>query len=255
LAAGLAAAPQQPTAELPVVPGVVAPAAMAAGAVLPGAVGPGSVVPPVAPGGRPMPRPPRRGRAALIAALVAAAMIVALVVALLLIGNNSTGGNNNGPQAGQKTTSSAPPHSRASSPVTSTTEPSTPSASSTDQQSNGNSKGNGNGKGDAPTADQLAQAITDYYALLPDNTDEAWHRLTKRYQDGTAQSRENFQSFWGQIASVDTSDVTGTAPDSVKATITYTYKDGRVVVERTAFTLVKEGGILKIDSSDVLDSQ
>jgi serine/threonine protein kinase len=248
LAAGLAAAPLHPTAELPAVPGTAAPEA-----VLPAAVLPGSVVPPVGPGVRPMARPPRRGRAGLIAALVTTVLIVGLVVALLLIGNNNTGGNNNGPQAGQQTTSSAPPSTRDSTPVTSPTESSTPSASPTDQQSSGN--GNGNGNGNAPTADQLAQAITDYYDLLPDNTDEAWDRLTKRYQHGTARNREYFQSFWDQMASVDTSNVTGTAPDSVKATITYTYKDGKVVVERTAFTLVREGDILKIDSSEVLDSQ
>jgi eukaryotic-like serine/threonine-protein kinase len=211
------------------------------------------VLPPV---GRSEAPPPRRGRAAaLVAALVAAALIAGLIVALLL-----TGGSGNSPQAGQTTTSSAPLSSRDSTPVTSSTAPSTPSASSTEQQSNGTGNGNGNGgggggKGDAPTADQLAQAITDYYDLLPGDTDQAWDRLTKRYQDGTARSREYFQSFWDQIASVSTSDVTGTAPDSVKATITYTYSDGRVVVERTAFTLVRQGGILKIDSSEVLDSQ
>jgi hypothetical protein len=36
--------------------------------------------------------------------------------------------------------------------------------------------------------------------------------------------------------------------------ITYTYKDGRVVDERTAFGLVRQDGILKIDSTSVLSS-
>jgi hypothetical protein len=244
--AGLAAASQPPTAELPVVPAVVPG---------PGVLGPG--VPLVEPAPGPVDRPPRRGRAALIGTLVAAALLAGLVVALLLIGNNNNG-DNHGPQAGQQTSSAARPSSQHSTPVASSTEPTTPPPSSTAEQSssgNGNGNGNGNGKGNAPTADQLAQAITDYYALLPDNTDEAWDRLTKRYQDGTAKSRENFQSFWDQMSSVSTSDVTGTAPDSAEATITYTFKDGKVVVERTAFTLVRQGDILKIDSSDVLDSQ
>ena len=37
--------------------------------------------------------------------------------------------------------------------------------------------------------------------------------------------------------------------------MTYTYKDGHVVVERTAYTLIRQGGVLKIDSSEVLSSQ
>jgi hypothetical protein len=241
-AAGLAAAQQHPTAALPVVP----PAG-----------------PPPAPGTRPPgARPPGRGRGPLIAALVVAALLaLGLVLGLLLAGN--LGGSNH-PRAGQQT-SSAPgrPSSRASTrsspPPSTSAEPTTsPPTSSADQEGDGNGNGNGNGKdkgGKAPTDEQLAQAITDYYALLPGNTDQAWDRLTKRYQDGTAKSRDNYQSFWDQIASVDTSDVSGSAPGSAEATITYTYQDGRVVIERTAFTLVQQDGVLKIDSSDVLDSQ
>ncbi|HEU5271852.1 MAG TPA: hypothetical protein VFU36_18165, partial [Jatrophihabitans sp.] len=121
---------------------------------------------------------------------------------------------------------------------------------------NGNSKSKGKDKSDSsPTDGQLAQAIIDYYALLPDNTDQAWNRLTEQYQHGTARNRQYYQSFWDAIESVSTSSVTGSAPDSAQATLTYTYKDGRVVTEQTAFTLVPQDGILKIDSSSVLSSR
>jgi hypothetical protein len=43
-------------------------------------------------------------------------------------------------------------------------------------------------------------------------------------------------------------------PDSAEATITYYFKDGRVVRERTAYGLVNEEGILKINSTTVLSS-
>ena len=43
-------------------------------------------------------------------------------------------------------------------------------------------------------------------------------------------------------------------PRSAQATITYYFKDGRVVRERTAYGLVNERGQLKINSSTVLSS-
>ena len=47
---------------------------------------------------------------------------------------------------------------------------------------------------------------------------------------------------------------TGKPPDKAEATITYVYKDGRVVRERTAFGLVNDDGTLKINSTTVLSS-
>ena len=44
------------------------------------------------------------------------------------------------------------------------------------------------------------------------------------------------------------SDVTGSPPGTVVATVNYTYKDGRKVSEGTTFGLVSEDGILKINS-------
>jgi hypothetical protein len=49
--------------------------------------------------------------------------------------------------------------------------------------------------------------------------------------------------------------VVGNPPGSAKATVTYFYKDGRVVDEDTVFGLVRQDGILKIDSSSVQSSR
>ena len=227
-------------------------------AALPVSAGP---PPPVGGPPRPVGGPPRRRRA-LPVALIAAGLVILLAVLLGLVLTHRSGS-----PAGQPTTSAPRPSTRPSTSATSSRPPSSrpsttqPPASSTAQQGNGNGNGNGSSKGkgssgsSTPTAAQLAQAIIDYYALLPDNTDQAWDRLTKRYQDGTARNRQYFQSFWDSIESVSTSSVTGSAPDSAQATLTYTFKDGRVVTERTAFTLVQQDGILKIDSSTVLSSQ
>ncbi len=50
-------------------------------------------------------------------------------------------------------------------------------------------------------------------------------------------------------------DVVATGPGTVEATITYTFTDGTVSVERTEYQLVRDGDQLKIDNSTVLSSQ
>jgi serine/threonine protein kinase len=105
-----------------------------------------------------------------------------------------------------------------------------------------------------PTAAELRQAITSYYALMPRNTDAAWPRMTASYQTNHAGGRQAYQRFWDAISRVSVADVRGIPPYSAQATLTYYFKDGRVVRERTAYGLVNEGGRLKINSSTVLSS-
>jgi hypothetical protein len=107
----------------------------------------------------------------------------------------------------------------------------------------------------APTAAQLARAITDYYALLPQNTDQAWQRLTPAYQSGTSKNRASYQAFWDSMQRVTATDAVGKPAAGAEATITYYFKNGRVATERTAYGLVPDGGVLKIDSSSVLSSR
>ena len=86
------------------------------------------------------------------------------------------------------------------------------------------------------------------------NTDAAWPRMTASYQTDHAGGRRAYQRFWDAIDRVTVSDVRGIPPRSAQATITYYFKDGRVVRERTAYGMVNEGGRLKINSSTVLSS-
>jgi hypothetical protein len=90
--------------------------------------------------------------------------------------------------------------------------------------------------------------------LMPGNTDQAWPRMTTSYQANHAGGRQGYQRFWDAIGRVEVSDVTGSPPGSAQATLTYYFKDGRVVRERTAYGLVNDGGSLKINSSTVLNS-
>ena len=106
-----------------------------------------------------------------------------------------------------------------------------------------------------PTAADLTSAVTDYYALMPGGTDEGWARLTPAFQTEIARNRQSYEFFWNGIDRVVASNVSGAPPDRAEATISYYFTDGRVAVERTAYRLVRDGGILKLDSSGVLSSR
>lgn len=108
--------------------------------------------------------------------------------------------------------------------------------------------------GSLERATQLTSAITDYYALLPGGTDQAWPRMTADYQTNHAGGFASYEEFWNDIDDVSVSDVEATPPDRVVATLTYS-SNGRVDVERTGFRLVDDGGVLKIAASEVLSSR
>jgi hypothetical protein len=113
---------------------------------------------------------------------------------------------------------------------------------------------------DPPTPDpaspeSLAAAIVSYYDEMPSDTDRAWALLTDNYRTEIARNRQSFQRFWDRVDSVAISDATGTTPGTVEATLTYTLTDGRVSIERTRYHLVRDDGVLKIDSSTVLSAR
>jgi hypothetical protein len=97
--------------------------------------------------------------------------------------------------------------------------------------------------------------VRDYYGLLPSDTDAGWELLSDRYRRTTATNRDVYERFWDSIRSVQVSDVSSEVPSSVVATLRYAFEDGRTFVERTAYSLVREDGRLKIDRSSVLSSR
>ena len=105
------------------------------------------------------------------------------------------------------------------------------------------------------TPEQLARAITDYYALVPGNLPAAWDRLTANYQQNHAGGFTGYQNFWNAVARVTAFNVSATPSNMVDATIDYYFKDGRVIEEQTSYRLIAENGLWKIDSSTVSSSQ
>ena len=162
------------------------------------------------------------------------------------------------PAAGQAAASGAstPARTSAATSASATPSPSTkPSERTSSERGTPTAKTTADGaagQGGAPTAAQLTAAITEYYAAMPADTDAGWNRLTSNFQNGVAQNREYYQSFWQGIDRVTAADVSASPPDTAEATITYYFKDGRVSTERTVYTLVRDGGTVKIDNSSVV---
>jgi eukaryotic-like serine/threonine-protein kinase len=214
-----------------------------------------------------LPPQPRRRRGLAAAVAVVALIGIGILVTALLV-NDRRAAN---PTAGTGESSSAIPAS-ASVPGPSSTPPSaaspTPTASAPQQgpapKPTPRARARTSSTAPAPTtpptvrgtptAAQLRRAITSYYALMPRNTDAAWPRMTASYQTNHAGGRQAYQRFWDAISKITVADVRGIPPDGARATLTYYFKDGRVVRERTAYGLVNEDGRLKISSSTVLSS-
>jgi hypothetical protein len=141
----------------------------------------------------------------------------------------------------------SPGPSPSSHPATATTSPS-PSASPKPPPSATTTATGTN----QDVAAQLVTRIEDYYKLVLGNPDQAWTWLTPDYQTNHAGGRSGYDNFWSQIQRVSASNVVASLPDSVTATITYFYKNGSTVVERTQFGMVKQGNQWLIASSSVL---
>ena len=107
----------------------------------------------------------------------------------------------------------------------------------------------------APSPEQrVVDTLTGYYALMPGDLDTAWAMMTADYQENHVGGRGAYDAFWNEVAAVTISDVSASAPDQGLATLTYSFTDGSVVQEVTAYRMVDESGVLKIAATEVLSS-
>jgi serine/threonine protein kinase len=200
---------------------------------------------------RPKPARPRREFALpalpvkgwpLIAAIAVAALLIGGTVFLIQqAGKSSPGGGPNASSSHNSSTSQSP------APVI------LPSVSAPGATSPGAVQSTASASTGSPDrATQLTSTITDYYKLMPGGVDQGWNWMTADYQQNHAGGPTGYRSFWAQVQKVTATDVTAQLPSTVVATITYTYKNGSVVVERTSFGLVFQQNQWKIASSSVL---
>ena len=198
--------------------------------------------------------PDRRRRLVLLVGVVALLGIGLLVWAL---SGSDPGSGQPAPPVVAPTASNATP--RPSTPAPTTSRAGTPSPSTSAASSPATTAPTTAGTPATPpagtSAADLERAVRDYYALLPGNTDAGWARLTDRYRTTTSGNRATYDRFWTSVDTVDVVQATGSAPGSVVATLRYAFTDGRRYEERTSYTLVDDGGVLKIDRSSVLSSR
>ncbi|WP_367129317.1 serine/threonine-protein kinase [Saccharothrix sp. HUAS TT1] len=104
-----------------------------------------------------------------------------------------------------------------------------------------------------PSPQQLQQTVTDYYALLPDDTDRAWTRFGPGLQ---AQGRKQYDEFWERVKELRVSTPPqATGPDAVTVGIEYEAEERGRVRETHRLRLITRDGALLIDSDELLSSQ
>jgi hypothetical protein len=97
-----------------------------------------------------------------------------------------------------------------------------------------------------PTSQQLADAITNYFQIVPGDLSAGWDLLTSHFQKSRAKNWATYQSYWNSVDHVDVTSVQGQPPHTATANLVYYYKNGQVVAQTTTFQLQRQDGVLKI---------
>jgi hypothetical protein len=187
--------------------------------------------------------PVRRRRAGMVAAVLVLVVALGVGAAVLLNMMRVDAPDEAGPTPAETTATSPAPDTSAPEPAAPAPNP-TPSAAEPEPT-------------ETPVAPEqrVVTAISDYYAMMPGDRDQAWALMTADYQENHAGGRGAYDAFWSTIEEVSVADVAASGPDTGTATLTYRFDDGRVVQEVTAYRLQDEGGVLKIAATDVLSSR
>jgi serine/threonine protein kinase len=108
----------------------------------------------------------------------------------------------------------------------------------------------------SPQQDQgraMERFVTDYFALMPDDTDAGWQRLAPSMQ---AQGRDSYEEWWSNVDSVDlqrTDAVEGQR--QVDIVLTYHFSDGTAKQESQRLTLDRSGDGYLIADDEVRSSR
>jgi len=102
------------------------------------------------------------------------------------------------------------------------------------------------------TFDSMRDFVTDYYALLPRDAQQAWTKLDPAYQSQTGLS--GYLSFWSGLQSVAVLSVSPRDASSVVVRLRYTRPDGKIDIENRSVSVTSEMGRLWISGSQRLGS-
>ena len=100
------------------------------------------------------------------------------------------------------------------------------------------------------STDSAEQFVTDYYALLPDDTDSAWALLSPEMQAAIG-SVGDYEAFWNTVASVQVDDTTSPEANAVDVTLTYVTEAGSEQ-ETRRIEVAEQGGGFVIVGDEVV---
>ena len=193
-----------------------------------------AVQPPMYPPGTPEHETRTRRRKVSALPVLAVLLVVLLggVIGWALLSGNGTSGHPSGQSAAQQPNTAHQPNPTGAG---------THSGGSHSTSTGSNPVGHGR-----PSAQQLADAVSNYFQVVPSDLNTGWNLLTPHFQATRAQSWTVYQDYWNSVERVDVTSVSGQPPHTAIASLVYHYKDGRVVSQTTTFTLQRQDGVLKI---------
>ncbi|AQA02978.1 hypothetical protein BVC93_11640 [Mycobacterium sp. MS1601] len=100
----------------------------------------------------------------------------------------------------------------------------------------------------ASSFDTMSELVTEYYSLLPEDTDSAWQMLSAGYQDQTGGQRE-YEKFWRSVDSVSVDSISARDDSSVSAQLTYVMRNGRSSSETRWLEVEPVNGTMMIADS------
>lgn len=98
----------------------------------------------------------------------------------------------------------------------------------------------------------LEHAVSDYYALLPDNTDQAWTRLGPALQ---SEGRDNYEKFWSAIKDLRVVTPPRASGNTVTVSIEYKTESRGQILETHRLGMLISHGTPLINSDRLLSSQ
>jgi hypothetical protein len=104
----------------------------------------------------------------------------------------------------------------------------------------------------APSPALLQQAVSAYYALLPDKTEQAWTRLGPSLQ---AQGRDSYDTFWHGIKDVHILTAPRASGTTVTVTLEFKTKNRGRIQETHRLGLLMRSGTALINTDHLISSQ
>lgn len=100
---------------------------------------------------------------------------------------------------------------------------------------------------------ELEEAVSEYYALLPDQAEQAWERLGPALR---TQGKQRYLDRWSAVSAVSViSSPRATGDDTVRVGIELSMPDGSVVTQFHQLTLIATREALLINGDDLLSSE